>query len=200
MNDDDFNEVIDMVQKIRPHLRGHAPEIQGAVLAYLTANWLTGHCIPGDPTRTAELREQLLFGLRPSISAYFDRGRTPQKMGADKWLTHTSSTQTLPTIAASGSARAQFAAWNARKNMSSVCSSITESERGPTHAVNWLQADIRRKVLYAERMPSATTASRLTQFEEGVITSINAQFVFVNYGHTSWGIATLREELEWSGA
>ena len=56
----DVDEVIDMVQKIRPHLRGHAPEIQGAALADLAATWLAGHCVPGEPERTAELREQLL--------------------------------------------------------------------------------------------------------------------------------------------
>jgi hypothetical protein len=33
----------DLVRAIKPILRGHAPEIQGAVLADLAAFWLAGH-------------------------------------------------------------------------------------------------------------------------------------------------------------
>jgi hypothetical protein len=65
--------------------------------------------------------------------------------------------------------------------------------------INPTNADIGRKVIYRERIQHHNGVTT-EQTEEGVITSINANFVFVNYGHTSWGIATLREELEWSGA
>lgn len=36
-------QVTDLVEAIRPILAGHQPDIQGAVLAELTAIWLTGH-------------------------------------------------------------------------------------------------------------------------------------------------------------
>jgi hypothetical protein len=43
-----------------PLLSGKPPEIQGAVLADLTAIWLAGHVCVGNPTATADLRETLL--------------------------------------------------------------------------------------------------------------------------------------------
>jgi hypothetical protein len=57
-------EVERLVEQIRPVLfpllAGHPPEIQGAVLADLTAIWLAGHVQRDDPELTAKLREALL--------------------------------------------------------------------------------------------------------------------------------------------
>ena len=45
--------VLGLVERIKPLLAGNDPEIQGAVLAELTAIWLTGH--------PQAARENLLF-------------------------------------------------------------------------------------------------------------------------------------------
>lgn len=44
--------VLEIVEHIKPHLAGHSPETQGAVLCELLALWLAGH--------PPELRESLL--------------------------------------------------------------------------------------------------------------------------------------------
>lgn len=51
--------VTDTVNRIRPHLAGLPPEIQGAVLADLLAMWLAGHQ-GGDEDATYNFREDLL--------------------------------------------------------------------------------------------------------------------------------------------
>lgn len=64
MKTDRAAEVERIVEQIRPLLfpllAGKPPEIQGAVLADLTAIWLAGHFHVHDPSATAELRELLL--------------------------------------------------------------------------------------------------------------------------------------------
>lgn len=53
-----------IVRRLMPlvsaELRGHPPELQGAVLADLTATWLAGFGVEGDAQATARLREDLL--------------------------------------------------------------------------------------------------------------------------------------------
>ena len=41
--DDETNIVLQIVDRIRPLLAGHPPDIQSAVLADLLAMWLAGH-------------------------------------------------------------------------------------------------------------------------------------------------------------
>lgn len=40
---DPVKTILEIVNRISPHLRGHPPEIQSAVIAELTALWLSGH-------------------------------------------------------------------------------------------------------------------------------------------------------------
>ena len=49
-----------LVERIKPLLAGHAPEVQGAVLADLVAIWLAGHMIEGNAEATREMRAALL--------------------------------------------------------------------------------------------------------------------------------------------
>jgi hypothetical protein len=49
-----------LVEQIRPILAGKEPQLQSAVLADLTAIWLAGFVIEGDPKETRVLREELL--------------------------------------------------------------------------------------------------------------------------------------------
>jgi hypothetical protein len=49
-----------IVDRIRPLLAGHDPDIQGAVLADLLAIWLAGHHVEGDKDATRKLRAELL--------------------------------------------------------------------------------------------------------------------------------------------
>ena len=57
-----------LVEKIRPVLeahvfpllKGHPPEMQGAVLADLLAIWLAGHHVAGDEDATRMMRAELL--------------------------------------------------------------------------------------------------------------------------------------------
>jgi hypothetical protein len=53
-------EVAALVGKIRPFLAGHAPEVQGAVLADLLAVWLAGHHTAGDADASRKFRADLL--------------------------------------------------------------------------------------------------------------------------------------------
>ena len=63
-----MSEVTDQIEKIgraiwpavSSALGGQPTPIQGAALADLTARWLAGHVIRGDPVETAALRETLL--------------------------------------------------------------------------------------------------------------------------------------------
>lgn len=45
---------------ISAELGGKPPNLQAAVLADLTAIWLAGHIVPGDPAATARKRDELL--------------------------------------------------------------------------------------------------------------------------------------------
>jgi hypothetical protein len=56
----DVQEVLGLIEQIRPLFVGRRPEIVGAVLADLLAMLLAGHVVPGDPKATAALREELL--------------------------------------------------------------------------------------------------------------------------------------------
>jgi hypothetical protein len=53
-------EVAAIIDRIRPLLAGHSPEVQGAVLADLLAIWLAGHHVAGDEDATRTMREELL--------------------------------------------------------------------------------------------------------------------------------------------
>lgn len=56
-NDED---VMPLVEIIKPLLAGWPPQIQGAVLADLLATWLAGHHISGDAELTRAMRAELL--------------------------------------------------------------------------------------------------------------------------------------------
>jgi len=53
-------ESIALAAQIAKMLAGRDPCVQGAALGDLTATWLAGHIVPGDPGATKELRRQLL--------------------------------------------------------------------------------------------------------------------------------------------
>jgi hypothetical protein len=53
-------EVLAVVDRIKPLLRGQQPELQGAVLAELLSIWLAGHVVRGDAQATQQLRAELL--------------------------------------------------------------------------------------------------------------------------------------------
>lgn len=56
----DVKLVARVVGEIRPLLAGKPPEVQGAVLADLTAMWIAGHRSPGDREMQFAMREALL--------------------------------------------------------------------------------------------------------------------------------------------
>lgn len=62
-------EVVRVVERIRPLLAGHQPEVQGAALADLLATWLAGHVVPSDREATEALRERLLAPLLDTVRA-----------------------------------------------------------------------------------------------------------------------------------
>jgi hypothetical protein len=53
-------EAAAIIDRIRPLLAGHSPEVQGAVIADLTAIWLAGHHVAGDEDATRKMRDALL--------------------------------------------------------------------------------------------------------------------------------------------
>jgi hypothetical protein len=53
-------EIAAIVDRVRPLLAGHSPEIQGAALADLLAIWLAGHHVAGDEHATRTMRAELL--------------------------------------------------------------------------------------------------------------------------------------------
>jgi hypothetical protein len=53
-------QIMELVKRISPLLKGKAPPVQGAVLADLLAMWLAGHWIPGDADETRAAREAVL--------------------------------------------------------------------------------------------------------------------------------------------
>lgn len=56
----DFDDVKEVVAKIRQLLAGHSAGVQGAVLADLLAIWLAGHEVTGDADATRRMRSALL--------------------------------------------------------------------------------------------------------------------------------------------
>jgi hypothetical protein len=58
----DSDQVMRLVNVIRPLLAGEPPSIQGAVIADLLAIWLAGH-FAGDNDATAMMREKMLAAL-----------------------------------------------------------------------------------------------------------------------------------------
>jgi hypothetical protein len=53
-------QVVPIVESIRPLLAGKPPELQGAVLADLLAIWLAGHHVADDEDATRTMRAELL--------------------------------------------------------------------------------------------------------------------------------------------
>ena len=53
-------DIVAVIEQIRPILRGKPAEMQGAVLADLLAIWLAGHHVEGDPDATRKFRAELL--------------------------------------------------------------------------------------------------------------------------------------------
>jgi hypothetical protein len=53
-------EVTNAVERMKPHLAGRTPEVQGAILADLLAIWLAGHQVEGDSDATRALRAGML--------------------------------------------------------------------------------------------------------------------------------------------
>jgi len=58
-NDDFVREVVVTAESIKPLLAGKPPPVQGAVLAELTALWITHHFVQGDEDEQRELWEYL---------------------------------------------------------------------------------------------------------------------------------------------
>jgi hypothetical protein len=60
----DVTEIAGLAETIWPVvarlLRGRPAAVQGAALADLTATWLAGHQVSGDPVQTYRFREELL--------------------------------------------------------------------------------------------------------------------------------------------
>jgi hypothetical protein len=60
----DIKEISSLAEKVWPVvarlLRGRPPAVQGWALADLTATWLAGHAVEGDPAATYALRERFL--------------------------------------------------------------------------------------------------------------------------------------------
>lgn len=57
---DPVDQVMVIVDAVRPLLRGKRPEIVGAALAELLATWVAGHFVPGSRGETIEIRASLL--------------------------------------------------------------------------------------------------------------------------------------------
>lgn len=57
----DTRLVVELVERVRPLFAGHDPRVIGAALADLTAIWLAGHVIEGDPEETDALRGRLML-------------------------------------------------------------------------------------------------------------------------------------------
>lgn len=58
-SDDFVNQVVATAESIKPLLAGKPPPVQGAVLAELTALWITHHFVQGDEDEQRELWEVL---------------------------------------------------------------------------------------------------------------------------------------------
>ena len=55
-----LQEVVEIINRIRPLLAGREPAVQGAVLAECLAIWLNGHHVEGDAEATRKMRTALL--------------------------------------------------------------------------------------------------------------------------------------------
>jgi hypothetical protein len=53
-------EILELVEKIKPLLAHNDPQVQSAALAELLSIWLVGFHIPDDPEATEQLRAELL--------------------------------------------------------------------------------------------------------------------------------------------
>jgi hypothetical protein len=53
-------EILELVEKIKPLLAHNEPQVQSAALAELLSIWLAGFHIPDDPEATEQLRAELL--------------------------------------------------------------------------------------------------------------------------------------------
>ena len=54
------DEVVDLVQILRPLFVDKPKEVQGAALADLVSIWLAGHVVRGDPAATERWRNSIL--------------------------------------------------------------------------------------------------------------------------------------------
>jgi hypothetical protein len=57
---DQASDIAKLVERIKPILAGHPPEVQGGALADLLAIWLASHHIAGDSAATRGLRAEIL--------------------------------------------------------------------------------------------------------------------------------------------
>lgn len=57
----DPKRVTELVERVRPLFAGQHPAVIGAALADLTAIWLGGHVVRGDPEETDALRGRLML-------------------------------------------------------------------------------------------------------------------------------------------
>jgi hypothetical protein len=57
-----------IVEQIKPLLAGKGAAVQGSVLADLTAIWIAGHIVPGDPAATRELQAGMLEVHRQTVA------------------------------------------------------------------------------------------------------------------------------------
>jgi hypothetical protein len=65
-----------LVERIRPLLAGHSPEVQRAVVADLAAIWIAGHRVAGDDEQRAwhnELIEMHAKHVRELVDLYSGR-------------------------------------------------------------------------------------------------------------------------------
>ena len=70
-------------------LGGRAPEVQGAVLAELTAIWIAGYLVLGDTVESAKLREQMLALQVSTTRELIERiGQKPEHNGRDNRDNH----------------------------------------------------------------------------------------------------------------
>jgi hypothetical protein len=53
-------QVVALVERVKPLFAGKAPEVQAGALADLLAMWLAGHLILDDPVATEKMRAELL--------------------------------------------------------------------------------------------------------------------------------------------
>lgn len=59
MSDEQARIADELAAKIHRLLAGKGPEVQGAAIADLTAIWLHGHLVLGDPAATDKIRREI---------------------------------------------------------------------------------------------------------------------------------------------